>query len=176
MVQGNRDKRGIDYLREVSVVRELTRHSDSLIGTRIALDARIELLGDDLREVVDGPRGRVIRRIWEGLRDVRQALDALLRNAESSPSYSRLLHVCVDRVYPWLAAIAEAATDMVDVVGWEQRCRTAATASRKCILEELGPRIVEIADASASARVADLAEQLHARVIYLNRDLHYGSR
>lgn len=158
------------------------RFADEWIGPRIALEARITLLGDTVGEIEDQRTAWRFVRLVRELRDVQGAIDAIVDQADASPEIAGRLGAAVaqyvDHVYAWCTcvgvAIDEWAARGVSIDG-------AALTSQR-FRDDLA-RIHGLLQAAcrthgshAAWRIATYAARLQAETAQLNADLRASGR
>jgi hypothetical protein len=153
---------------------------DEWIGPRIALEARISLLGDSVREIEDQRVAWRFVRLVRELRDVQAALDEILLAADASPEISGRLGAAVahyvDNVYAWCSCVGAAIDEWAALGGSTDGAALTSQRFRQDLV-----RIYELLEAEcgthgsrAAVRISKHAARLQAEMAQLNADLRNG--
>lgn len=156
------------------------RFGDEWIGPRIALEARISLLGDTVGEIEDRRTAWRFVRLVRELRDVQAAIDAIVEVADASPEIAGNLGAAVahyvDGVYAWCACVGAAIDEWAALGGSTEGAALTSLRFREDLvhihisLERAcrthGPR--------AAWRIATHAARLQAETAQLDADLRSG--
>jgi hypothetical protein len=156
------------------------RFGDEWIGPRIALEARISLLGDSVRQIEDQRVAWRFVRLVREMRDVQAAIDEIILVADASPEIAGRLGAAaahyVDNVYAWCACVGAAIDEWAALGGSSEGAALASLRFREDLV-----RIHELLDAEcrthgsrAACRIATHASRLQAEMAQLNADLRNG--
>jgi hypothetical protein len=156
------------------------RFADEWIGPRIALEARISLLGDSVRQIEDQRTAWRFVRLVRELRDVQSALDEIVLVADASPEIAGPLGAAVahyvDHVYAWCACVGAAIDEWAALGGSTEGAALASQSFRQdlaCIYESLDAEC-RTHGSRAACRIATHASRLQAEMAQLNADLLEG--
>lgn len=156
------------------------RFGDEWIGPRIALDARISLLGDSVGEIEDQRTAWRFVRLVRELRDVQAAIDAIVEEADASPEIAGRLGAAVahyvDSVYAWCACVGAAIDEWAALGGSTEAAALTSHRFRGDLARIHG--LLECAcrahGSRAAWRIAAHAARLQAEMAQLNADLRNG--
>ncbi len=156
------------------------RFADEWIGPRIALEARITLLGDSVGEIDDQRTAWRFVRLVREMRDVQAAIDAIVDEADASPEVAGNLGAAVahyvDSVYAWCACVGAAIDEWAALGGSTEGAALTSQRFRDDLVRVHG--LLESAcrthGSRASWRIAVHASRLQAEMAQLNADLRNG--
>jgi hypothetical protein len=154
--------------------------ADEWIGPRIALDARISLLGDSVGEIDDQRTAWRFVRLVRELRDVQAAIDAIVEEADASPEIAGRLGAAVahyvDSVYAWCACVGAAIDEWAALGGSTEGAALTSQRFREDLvrIHELLETACRTHGSRASWRIATHAARLQAEMAQLNADLRNG--
>lgn len=153
------------------------RFADEWIGPRIALEARITLLGDTVGEIEDQRTAWRFVRLVRELRDVQAAIDAIVEEADASPETAGRLGAAVahyvDGVYAWCSCVGAAIDEWAALGGSSEGAALTSQRFRDDLVRIHG--LLESAcrahGSRAAWRIATHAARLQAEMAQLNADL-----
>jgi len=156
------------------------RFGDEWIGPRIALEARISLLGDTVREIKDQRTAWRFVRLVRELRDVQAAIDEIVHVADVCPETAGPLGEAVahyvDSVYAWCACVGAAIDEWAALGGSTEGAALTSQRFREdlAVVYERLEAECRIHGSRAAARVSTHASRLQAEMAQLNADLRNG--
>ena len=156
------------------------RFGDEWIGPRIALEARISLLGDTVRETRDQRTAWRFVRLVRELRDVQAAIDEIVHVADVSPETAGPLGQAVahyvDSVYAWCACVGAAIDEWAALGGSTEGAALTSLRFREdlAVVYESLESLCRTHASPAARRIATHAARLQAEMAQLNADLRNG--